>query len=72
MKLTQAEANSPLWDKLRQHFEARLAELRAKNDSDLLDAIKTSHLRGRLASVKEILALDRQEPAPETQADDGE
>lgn len=66
--LTSDEAASPLWKKIKAHVEARLAGVRAKNDkTQPMD--KTEQLRGRIAELKYLAALDR--PAPQMEADDG-
>ena len=62
------DRQSPTWRKLRKHFEARLAELRAKNDNDLSE-LATAKLRGQIRMVGELLALGDQDPAME--ADEG-
>lgn len=54
--LDQTDRRSVVWLKLAKHLEARLDELRAKNDNDL-DPIATAKLRGEVAGVKAILSL---------------
>ena len=58
------DRQSPTWRKLRDHFEQRLHELRAKNDNDL-DAIATARVRGAIREVTYLLALGDQDPATE-------
>jgi hypothetical protein len=60
--LTRADFQTRTWDRLAAHLEARLAAHRADNDNRL-DEVKTATLRGRIAEIKELLAL-AQEPAP--------
>ncbi len=60
LKLTEADLHSVLWRKLQPHLEARLAQLRSKNDNEL-DATRTAHVRGAIAEVKSLLALGEQE-----------
>ena len=60
MRLDAIETRSAVWLKLQAHFEERLAVLRSKNDG-ALPPDETSHLRGRIAQVKEILALGKPE-----------
>ena len=72
MKLSPADINSPVWGRIKEHVEKRIAELRRENDSDTLDATKTSRLRGKLAFAKELLALADKDSAPEPEASDGE
>lgn len=50
--------SSPTWTALRAHLEARLAKLRADNDRSLADT-QTENLRGRIAEIKDLLALDK-------------
>lgn len=57
MKLTQVEARSAVWQKLRSHLIERLDEHRRKNDTEL-DPIQTARLRGRCAEIKALLELD--------------
>lgn len=55
--LTVADLRSPLWRRLTDELESRLAELRETNDAQHLDAIKTAAIRGQLAELKRILSL---------------
>lgn len=64
--LTQGDKDSSTWRKLRKHFESERANLRERNDSPSLDAEKTAILRGRIAQLTDLLALDK--PAPEEDA----
>jgi hypothetical protein len=66
---TAIELHSPTWRAIEQHARAQLATLREKNDSPSLDALHTAELRGRIASLKDLLALGN--PAPAEPADDG-
>ncbi len=58
--------DTPQWQRLRDHLTARLQQLREENDSG--DAESTAKRRGRIAEIKELLALGgkaqarRQEP----------
>lgn len=58
------DRQSPTWRKLRDHFEQRLQELRAKNDNDL-DPIATAKVRGSIKEALYLLALGDQDPATE-------
>lgn len=60
------EFQGPTWIKLKKYLEARQALLRAKNDASV-DAAKTEKLRGRLAEIKHLLALDQ--PTPQAESD---
>lgn len=59
--LNAAEAQSPLWVKIKAHLEARLDSARLKNDGDL-DEVETAKLRGRITELKSFLALDKPPP----------
>lgn len=61
MKLDPIETRSAAWMKVERFLEERLVVLRSRNDG-ALGAEETSHLRGRIAQVKEILALGKPEP----------
>lgn len=54
--LTPNDWQSAVWMKLKAHYEARLAELRTKNDSDMTEA-KTITLRAEIREVKRFLAI---------------
>ena len=56
-QLTLSERNSALWLRLKQHLEDELALLRVQNDDDR-DPVATAHLRGEIARIKTLLALD--------------
>lgn len=66
--LTEAEAGSQLWLKVREHITRRIAALRALNDDPALDAGKTARLRGQIKELKNLAALDK--PALQTDEDD--
>lgn len=51
------------WPRLRALLEDRLADLREQNDNRLDDE-KTANLRGRIAEVKALLALEQLASAP--------
>lgn len=59
--LTVDDIRSATWQRLAQALEARRAELHAQLEKDSDDRT-TAKLRGRLAEIKELLAL--QAPAP--------
>ncbi len=65
MKLTSQEKNSPLWAKIKEHYDEELTKLRQKNDGDIikLSEIETAELRGQIRQVKMLLALEK-EPKP--------
>lgn len=55
LELTNAEFNSVLCERLREHCDNRIATLRIENDGDRSD-IDTWKLRGRIAAFKELKA----------------
>ena len=59
--LTPADRNSPLWHRLKAHYEARLATLRSQNDNDK-DEAETAKLRGQIGEVKKLLSLGEDKP----------
>lgn len=61
MKLDAIETRSAAWMKVERHLRERLEVLRCRNDG-ALTVEETSNLRGRIAQVKEILALGIPEP----------
>lgn len=69
MKLQPHETRSALWLRLEAHLRAQLAALRAKNDGDFSHE-ETQRLRGRIAQLKEILALSETEPVQVGETDD--
>lgn len=54
--LNKLEKDSALWQKLEAHLKETLESLRSQNDADL-SAEATAKLRGRIATVKTMLAL---------------
>jgi hypothetical protein len=63
MKLTQAEAHSALWTKIKEHLESRIDSHRRKNDHDI-DLIQTTRNRGRIAECMYLLEMATPEPTP--------
>ncbi len=58
MELTNAERESHLWQKLKAHYEERLAALRMQNDAMQPEPWR-AHLIGQIAEVKAFLQLDK-------------
>ncbi len=59
--LTDAERASPLWEKLTKHFQARISKLHMElENAD--DENKSTKLRGRIATFRELLAHDKDSP----------
>lgn len=57
MNLNHVEAQSALWLKLKSYMEEQLDVARRKNDGDL-DPFETAKLRGRIAALKALIALE--------------
>lgn len=55
--ITEADRRSPVWRKIEKHIEARMTELRGNNDAISLAERDTAVIRGRLAELKNLLAL---------------
>lgn len=66
--LSESEAQSALYRKIKAWAEGRLAELRAMNDSPTRDERATALLRGQIRELKNLAALDK--PVPPVEADD--
>jgi len=62
--LKAIERHDPLWLKLRGHMERRIEQLRRENDQDL-DPTKTARIRGQIAALSALVALDRDPLATE-------
>lgn len=63
-KLEEHEINSPLWQKLKKHYESKLDSLRISNDSDSAE-LQTARRRGRIQEIKNILSSGIPEQAEE-------
>ena len=61
-RITQAEQTNPLWGKIKDHYEARLAQLRIQNDNPSLGLDATAGLRSNIAEMKALIALDQEFP----------
>ena len=48
------------WSTVKEHCEGRLTEMRVENDNDA-NATETATLRGKIAFLKEILDLEKNE-----------
>lgn len=59
--LNEHDRQSALWKKLQAHLEARLQQMRERNDS-AIDVVRTAKLRGRIAEIKYLLSLDEEQP----------
>lgn len=61
--MNQAERMSPLWSKLSEEIEKKLAALRIKNDDETLTEAQTAALRGQIKFAKYLLGLG-DDPTP--------
>lgn len=59
--LSKEDKHSPVWLRHKEQLEARLEVLRARNDSFLNDE-ETAILRGRIAEIKLMLGLSKDQP----------
>lgn len=59
--LLPADRMNPLWITLSRHLSERLDILRRQNDASLAPE-QTERLRGRIAQIKDILALADERP----------
>lgn len=66
MKL-EIDPKSDAWKAVEEWAVERLKKARDRNDSPAADMVETSHLRGRIGALKELLALTK---APAIEADD--
>jgi len=57
-KLSPEERDSAIWRGIEGKLKARLESLRVKNDGDATPEA-TARLRGRIAEVKDLLALGK-------------
>lgn len=57
MKLTEAERQDPLWQKVERHINERIAAHRLTNDSLTMQDIVTAQIRGRIAELKDLLKI---------------
>lgn len=59
--LSDYEKSSPLWTRLKGHFEDRLSVARVRNDAPLTD-VDTAALRGEIRCLKQLIRLDASRP----------
>jgi len=62
--LQPSDLHTPTWLRLRAHLTARLDELRVQLEKDSPPDV-TARLRGRIAEVKELLALQAPATSPD-------
>lgn len=56
-KLTKGQRIDPFWLVLKPELEKEIERLRRKNDDAKLTQEQTSALRGRIAALKDLLAI---------------
>lgn len=61
MRAERIEQDSSTWLVIHEWASERLDQLRKRNDGPL-DAVATAHLRGQLATLKQLLALPQAAP----------
>lgn len=61
-KLEPHDRTNPMWQRIERHMVERLDALRRQNDATTTPE-RTEHIRGRIAQLKELLAL-ADEPRP--------
>ncbi len=57
--LTEDERKSPVWASVQKHLERMLARKRIENDNPKLTDVETATLRGHIACLKAMQALDK-------------
>jgi len=60
--LAREDFNTRTWERVEALLRARLQTYRELNDSNL-DEVKTAKVRGRIAEIKDLLALPKADPA---------
>ena len=59
MILTHAEAHSPLWAKLKEHFTAQRDDFRVKNDALTNSELDTVTYRANIRLLNTFIDLDK-------------
>ena len=63
-RLTPLERQDPVWGRIRVEIENRIQQLRRENDQDLTET-RTAHIRGKVAALTALLAIDCDPPVTE-------
>jgi hypothetical protein len=63
--LKPSEKDSDCWRRLKKELERQLDAERARNDGINHDERQTAYLRGRIAVLKELIALDTPNSPPQ-------
>lgn len=61
--LDATDEASPCWQKLKAHYERRLADYRLRLEMPSLTDNESAVLRGRIAEVKALLAINNELPS---------
>ena len=61
-ELSAGERAHPLWARLRAHLVEQLADARVRNDDASMTEAATAALRGRIATLKVLIALGDDRP----------
>jgi hypothetical protein len=61
-RLAENDKQSGTWGKLSAHLKDRLETLRRQNDGERLTDIQTAVIRGKIAILKELCALEEEPP----------
>jgi hypothetical protein len=64
IEITDSDKLNPLWPKMLSLFEQRIEKLRRDNDGDRTE-IETAKLRGRIAELRYLVALNAEKPVIE-------
>ena len=59
MKLSDTDKLSPVWVAMKKYLEERVESMRCKLENEALTESQTAALRGRLAELRGILALEK-------------
>jgi hypothetical protein len=65
MTLRRADFRTETWDRLAEHLQVRLQDLRTQLETDSPPEV-TAKLRGRIREIKDLLALPQAAPARRT------
>ena len=69
-KDARLDVRSETWLFIQRHCSRRIQELRASNDSAILDDRRTAVLRGQIRAMKEILDLPKPKPQIHVEEED--
>lgn len=62
--LKPSDRDSGLWPRLKKELDRQLAHERSRNDGISHNERETAYIRGRIAVLKELIALDTPNPPP--------